>query len=73
MAKIEEINIEERADIEQLDIGTAFKEGQNYYIKMGKWNGMTYCLNLDTMSVTELSGHREVTLMDIVKVTIRPR
>ena len=73
MAKIEEINTEERADIEQLDIGTAFKEGENYYIKIGKCKGMAYCLNLDTMSVAELSGHREVTPVDIVKITVRQR
>ena len=73
MAKVEEINTEERADIEQLDIGTAFKEGKNYYIQMGKWKGMTYCLSLDTMSVAELSGDREVTPVDIVKITVRPR
>lgn len=73
MAKVEEINTEERADIEQLDNGTAFKEGKNYYIKLGEHDRMICCLNLNTMKVTELNGRKEVTLCDIVKITVRPR
>ena len=73
MAKVEEINMEERADIEQLDIGTAFRDGINYYIKIGKWKGSIYSLDLNTMSVAELSGSKEVTPVDIVKITVRQR